>query len=56
MNKTAKVLTALAASFIDPGSYTLQVRVTDSDRNTILGEVNADDTPANNTCVSLTLQ
>lgn len=56
MNKTAKVLIALAVSFIGPGSYTLQVRVTDSDRNTIPGEVNTDDTLTNSTRVSLTQQ
>ncbi len=45
----------LNSSTIDPGNYILQVRVTDSDHNTIPEEVNTDGISTNDTRASLTL-
>ncbi|MDD5208579.1 MAG: hypothetical protein PHV36_04285 [Elusimicrobiales bacterium] len=50
-----EVNTTLDLSDLAPGGFTLQVRVTDTDGNTIPEEVNADDIPANDTRAALTM-
>ncbi len=50
-----EVKTTLDLSDLAPGNYILEVRATDTDGNTVPGEVNADDIPANDTRVALTM-
>ncbi len=50
-----EVNTTVDLSDLAPGGFTLQVRVTDTDGNTVPEEVNADDIPANDTKAALTM-